>query len=138
MHKRQLSSTDKPIPFLMVNSADGKTGAVGLSPVVTLQKNGMPPTPAKGAVTPGAKGVYWLQPHADDRDTLGSFVLHAEAVGADDTDEFGEIVEYNPFASPGTQNPDPNLVALLGVGEEIRDLFKVFFNDSVPLQHRVQ
>jgi len=102
---RQLASTTHPIPFRMVSKTGNLDDAIGLQSQITvwLSKNCGPLVPALGAVTEIGKCLYALQPHADDRDTLGSLVLHAEAPTAYNENERIEIVNYDPFAAPTGQ-----------------------------------
>lgn len=97
MMRRKQSTTSYPIPFLMVDSADHVTGKTGLSPTVTISKNGAGFGAAAGAVAEVANGWYTLAGNATDRDTLGTLLIHASASGADATDAACEIVAYDPF-----------------------------------------
>lgn len=97
MTQRKQSSTSYPVPFLMVDSGDDLTGLTGLTPVVTLSKNGGAFVPAIGAVSEVGNGWYALAGNAVDRDTLGSLVLHATASGANAADVWCEIVAWNPY-----------------------------------------
>lgn len=83
--------------FLLVQTADHITGLTGVSPVVTLSKNGAAFGAAAGAVTEVGSGWYSLAGNATDRNTVGTLVLHATATGADPTDEKYTIVQYDPF-----------------------------------------
>lgn len=97
MKARKQSSTAYPILFLMVDSTDHVTGKTGLSPTVTISKNGGSFAAKSGAVTEIGNGWYALAGHATDRNTLGELIIHAEAPGADPVDERYEIVAYDPF-----------------------------------------
>jgi hypothetical protein len=97
MKARQQASTTHPILFLMVDSSDHITGKPGLSPTVTISKDGGAFGSPSGAVTELANGWYALAGNATDRNTLGELVVHAEATGADPVDERYEIVVYDPF-----------------------------------------
>lgn len=98
---RKQSTTDYPITFLMVDSADHVTGKTGLTPTVTISKNGGAFGAASGAVSEIANGWYKLAGHAGDRDTLGELLIHASASGADPADLQYCIVEYDPFGFAG-------------------------------------
>jgi len=98
MKARQQSTTTYPIPFLMVLTSDHLTGATGLSPTVTISKNGGAFASPAGAVTELGNGWYLLAGNATDRSTLGELLLHAEAATADPVDERYEIVSWDPFA----------------------------------------
>ena len=97
MKQRQQNSTLYPIPFLMIDSADHVTGKTGLSPTVTISKNGGAFASPSGAITELANGWYVLAGNATDRNTLGEFLIHATAAGADPTDDRYVIVPWDPF-----------------------------------------
>lgn len=99
---RQKDSTSYPINFLMVDSTDHITGKTGLTPTVTLSKNGAAFGAAAGAVTEIANGWYSLAGNATDRNTLGELLVHATASGADQFDIQYAIVAYDPFAGVTT------------------------------------
>ena len=96
--QRKQSSTSYPILFFMADSSDHVTGKTGLSPTVTLSKNGGAFGAAAGAVSEVANGWYALAGNATDRDTLGELALHAAAAGADPADRYCEIVSYDPYS----------------------------------------
>lgn len=98
MKQRQQSSTNYPVTFLMRDSADHLTGKAGLTPTVTLSKNGGVFGAASGAVSEIGNGWYALAGDADDRDTLGDLLLHATSAGADPADERFVIVLVDPFS----------------------------------------
>jgi|SRR5688572_2933376 len=97
MNQRKLGSTTFPITFLLTLSSDRVTGAPGLSPVVTLSKNGGAFAAAAGAVVEIGDGWYALAGNATDRDTLGELALHATAATADPADQRYVIVPWDPF-----------------------------------------
>ncbi len=97
MRQRQQNSTTYPISFFMADSVDRVTGKTGLTPTVTLSKNGSAFAGASGAVSEVANGWYRLAGNAGDRDTLGELIVHADAAGADAADLLIEIVSHNPF-----------------------------------------
>lgn len=80
----------------MANSTDHMTGQAGLSPTVSLSKNGGDFTEAAGAVTEVGYGWYALAGNATDRSTLGTLIVHAEAVGADPFDMDLAIIASDP------------------------------------------
>ena len=96
MHRKQ-SSTTYPIQFLLVDANDHITPKTGLSPSVTLSKNGGAFAAASGAVSEIANGIYSLAANAADRNTLGELMLHAEVAGADNVDMKILIVKHDPF-----------------------------------------
>lgn len=89
------TTTAYPLVFLMVQSGDHRTGATGLSPTVTLSKAGGAFASPAGAVSEIANGWYKVAGNATDTGTLGSLVLHATSVGADDTDVLYEVVAHD-------------------------------------------
>lgn len=97
MKYREQSTTDYPIAFLLVDSADHITGAAGLSPVVTISKDGGVFAPPSGAVSEIGNGWYALAGDADDRDTLGDLLIHAEAAGADPVDDRCYVAPWNIY-----------------------------------------
>lgn len=99
MKARQVSSTSYPINFLMVDSTDHITGLTGLSPTVTLSKNGGAFGAPVGAVSEIANGWYSLAGNATDRNTLGELLIHVTATGADPVDEKYAIVTQDLFAA---------------------------------------
>ena len=95
---RKQSSTDYPIVFFMIDSTDHVSAKTGLTPSVTISKNGGAFGAASGTVAEIANGWYSLAGHATDRNTLGTLVINAAAAGADDADLLCQIVTYDPFA----------------------------------------
>lgn len=95
--QRQQGNTTYHIVFLMTDSADHVTGKTGLTPTVSLSKNGGAYAAAEGAVSEIANGLYKLAADADDFDTLGALAVHAEAVGADPADILLDVVSYDPY-----------------------------------------
>ena len=102
---RKQSSTSYPMNFFMALADDHITGAEGLTPTVTISKNGGAFAAPDGAVTEIGNGWYSLAGNADDRSTLGEFLLHAEAETADPADEKYTIESHDPFnlAEPGAK-----------------------------------
>lgn len=99
LQARAMSSTTYPVVFLMTDTTDHITGKTGLTPTVTLSKNGGAFAAAAGAVTEISNGWYALAGNATDRNTLGSLVVHAAAAGADPADILLLIVTNDPFAA---------------------------------------
>jgi hypothetical protein len=96
MNERVQNGATFPITFVMVTT-DHITKATGLSPVVTLSKNGLAFGAALGAVTELGSGWYALAGNATDRNTLGELAIHATAAGADDCDMKYVIIPWDPF-----------------------------------------
>ena len=97
MKELQQSSTSYPIQFLLVASSDHVTPVTGITPTVTIRKNGGSFGSPAGAVTEIANGWYELAGNATDRNTLGSLLLHATGTGADPCDDRYYIVPWDPF-----------------------------------------
>jgi hypothetical protein len=126
MNERKQNSTGYPVQFFLTSSTDHISGATGLTPTVTLSKNGGAFAAASGAVTEVGNGWYSLAGNATDRNTLGELLLHATATGADPTERLLAIVPWDPFdpnlalqalpaASPGSSGGLPVVDALGGV-----------------------
>lgn len=79
-------TADVPLLFLMVLTTDGTSPATGLSPTVTLSKNGAAFGAPSGAVTELSAGWYKVAANATDSNTFGALLLHATGTGADNTD----------------------------------------------------
>lgn len=96
------SATAQPLMFFMQDSAASRPlGKTGLSPTVTLSKNGGAFASPAGAVTEVANGWYKVAGNATDSATLGPLTLYATASGADPcTDVFG-VVAYDPQDAAG-------------------------------------
>lgn len=92
----QQSSTARPLLFLMIDSSDHISGKTGLSPTVTISKNGAAFGSPAGAVTELSGGWYKVAGNATDNGTTGPLLLHATATGADPCDEMYEVVAFNP------------------------------------------
>lgn len=73
-----------PIDFFMADSADptGDTPKTGLTPTVTLSKNGGAFGAAAGTVAEISNGWYRLTPTSGDTGTLGDLAMMASATGA--------------------------------------------------------
>jgi hypothetical protein len=97
MKQRQQGTTAYPIPFLMVSSTDHVTAVTGITPTVTLSKNGGAFGAAAGAVSEIGSGWYALAGNATDRATVGELALHATGTGADPFDTAYTIVPWDPF-----------------------------------------
>lgn len=83
---------------MMVDSTDHVTGETGLTPTVTISKNGGSYGAAAGAVTEIGNGLYSLAGNASDRDTLGELWVHADGgAGVDKSDFKVDIVSHDPY-----------------------------------------
>jgi len=85
------------LPFLMVDSTDRITGKTGLTPTVRISKNLSAFSVPQGTVSEVGFGIYKLDATVQDLDTLGWLILHAEAPGALNTDEYYYVVNFDPF-----------------------------------------
>lgn len=90
------SSTAYPLVFLMISSTDHISPATGLSPTVTISKNGGSFASPSGAVTEIANGWYKVAGNATDTATLGPLILHATSSGADPSDSVFPVIAVNP------------------------------------------
>jgi hypothetical protein len=91
------STAVSPLMFLMVDSSDHITGKTGLTPTVTISKNGGAFATPTGAVTELSGGWYKIAANATDSDTLGQIVIHATSAGADPCDDKSyEVVLLDP------------------------------------------
>lgn len=72
--------------FFMVDSTDHITGKAGLTPTVTLSKNGAAFAAAGGSVTEISSGWYYLALSTTDTNTIGDLAVHATGTAADPTD----------------------------------------------------
>jgi len=97
MKLRQQSTATYPIPFLMVSSSDHVSPVTGITPVVTISKNGAAFASPSGAVSEVGSGWYILAGNATDRNTIGELLIHATGTGADPTDERYLVVPFDPF-----------------------------------------
>jgi len=80
----------------MVSSTDHITPVTGLTPVVTISKNGATFASPAGAVTEVGSGWYKVAGNATDTGTTGPLVLHATGAGSDPCDDRFEVVAFNP------------------------------------------
>jgi hypothetical protein len=93
----QQSTTQQALLFFMVLSSDHVSPATGLSPTVTISKNGAAFASPSGAVSEISGGWYKVAANATDSNTFGSIALHATAGTADNCDrEAWQVVAYNP------------------------------------------
>lgn len=95
------SSTQSALLFFLTLASDHLSPATGLSPTVTLSKNGAAFASPSGAVTEIANGWYKVAGNATDTNTLGPLALHASVATADNCDlVVGNIVAFDPQATP--------------------------------------
>jgi hypothetical protein len=89
------SSSAKAIPFYMVDSTDHIAPKTGLTPTVTISKNGGTFAAPSGAISEVANGWYKIAGNATDSNTVGALLVHATATGADPYDIEHEVVVFN-------------------------------------------
>ncbi len=77
------STADLALVFFMVDSTDHVTGKTGLTPTVTLSKNGGSFASPAGAVLEIGNGFYKVAANSTDSNTLGVLALTATGTGAD-------------------------------------------------------
>ena len=142
---RKQSDTTYPLFFLMVDSTDHVTGKTGLTPTVTLSKNGGAFASASGSVSEVGNGLYKVAGNATDSNTVGELWVHATATGADPTDTSYTIVAYDPFdsvrlgltaipnATPGSNGGLPTTNA----SNEARAIVYAYNSGMTPLQPTV-
>lgn len=90
------STADQDLLFLMLDEADHVTGKTGLSPTVTISKNGGSFASPSGAVSEVGNGWYKVAKNSTDSNTLGPLLLHATGTGADPCDDRFDVVAFNP------------------------------------------
>jgi hypothetical protein len=93
----QQSTTAIPLMFLMVDSGDHVTPKTGLTPTVTISKNGGSFASPAGTVSEVGSGWYKVAGNATDTATLGTLTLHATGSGADPCDEKYMVVAFDPL-----------------------------------------
>lgn len=91
------SDTSKAVMFLMVSSTDHVTAVTGLSPTVTISKNGGAFGSPTGTVAEVSSGWYKLTPSAADVGTLGPLCIHVTGTGADPVDLQYQVVAFDPY-----------------------------------------
>ena len=86
------NQTSRPLLFLLLSSTDHVSAVTGVTPTVTLSKNGGAFAAPAGAVTEVGNGWYAVAGNATDENTLGPLLLHATGTGADPCDVQFEVV----------------------------------------------
>lgn len=119
------NQTARPLVFLLVDATDHVTPLTGLSPTVTLSKNGAAFGASAGVVSEIGNGWYKVAGNAADSDTLGPLLLHATAAGADPTDDRFDVVAADPhearvdvgkWLGTAVATPNVNGVPLIDIG----------------------
>lgn len=98
MYELQQSSSGSVLTFLMVLTSDHVSPATGLTPGVTLCKNGASFGSPSSTLSEIGSGWYKLDGTGlvTDTNTLGPLILHATGSGADPTDDRYFVVAYDP------------------------------------------
>lgn len=100
MRARKKDSTTHPVPFFVTSTADHITGKTGLTPTVTISKDGSTSFGAvSGAVTEMGSGWYAIAGSSSDRNTLGTAVFHVAPSSCDPADFSIDILAIDPFAA---------------------------------------
>jgi hypothetical protein len=110
------STAVAPLLFLMVDSSDHITGKTGLSPTVTISKNGGAFATPAGAVTELSGGWYKIAANATDSNTVGQIAIHATASGADPCDDKSYEVEVVGLGDLVRSATPANALAINGSG----------------------
>jgi hypothetical protein len=112
------NSTSAPIPFRLVVTASGILApATGLTPTVTITKNGGSFATPSGAVTEVGNGWYMIAGNATDTNTLGPLIVYATGTLAiiDPTTSTHQVVAFDPNnANLGISNVTANVTQLGG------------------------
>ena len=94
------NNTAVTIPFQMISSADNASPVTGATVTVTLSANGGAFGSPSGTVTEISNGWYYLSATSGDvGSTNGALLLHATCTGAQNTDDFHQIVTDLPGGS---------------------------------------
>lgn len=93
------SSTAHPLVFVLYDSSDHVTGKTGVSPTVTISKNGASFASPSGMIGEIGNGFYIVSGNATDTNTLGMLALNATGSGCDQCTMGYLIVAYDPDAA---------------------------------------
>jgi len=123
MKERQQNTTSYPMPFLLVSSTDHVSPVAGANPTVTISKDCATFASPSGSVSEIGNGWYSLAGNATDRNTLGAFLIHATATGADPADDRYTIVPWDPFSATnlGLTNLDAKSSDIKAQSDKIGD-----------------
>jgi hypothetical protein len=97
-----LNGDTRPILFFLTSASDHISGMTGVTPSVTVSKNGAAFATPAGAVAEVGDGWYRLTPAGADVTTNGIFLLHATATGADPVDVKCQVVVFDPYDAAPT------------------------------------
>jgi hypothetical protein len=90
------SSTAQPLLFQLIDSSDHLSGKTGVTPTVTLSKNGGSFASPAGTVTEISAGWYKVAGNVTDTGTMGPLIVHATGTGCDPVDVMYEVVAFDP------------------------------------------
>ncbi len=99
-----LQSTARDLMVFMTDSSDHVTGKTGATLTISLSKNGAAFASITPTVTERGDGWYSLALTATHTNTIGDFVLHITASGADPTDLREEVVAAVPDVNVSKMN----------------------------------
>lgn len=124
----QINNPAHGLPFQMVSTSAPFAGVPNLSPLptVTIAKDCGPFQPAIGQVIELGNGWYALLGHPQDRNTLGTLVVHGECAdaGVQCIDATYRVVPWNPDAQFDSDDAD----ALLAEARQTNVYLKVLAN----------
>jgi len=119
----QQNQTARPLLFIMIDSSDHISGKTGLTPTVTISKDGAAYASPLGTVSEIGNGMYKVAGNATDENTLGLLALHATAAGADPTDDIFRIVatalDIRTAVGLASANLDTQLAEIEGETDDI-------------------
>jgi hypothetical protein len=127
------ASTEAPLLFFMVESADHITALTGASPTVVISKNGGAFASPSGSITEIADGWYKVAGNATDTGTAGPLALHATAASGDPSDVLFNVVGYDPQVSDLALTPSSESYVAegsLGTYSQILLLIQQFLTDK--------
>jgi hypothetical protein len=89
------------IPVYLVDATDGITEETGLTPTVTVSKNGAAFAAAGGTTTEVANGLYYYQATAGELDTPGFLVVRVANAASRTFVAVALVVAYDPHDAAG-------------------------------------
>jgi hypothetical protein len=111
-------STARNLMVLMTSSTDHITGATGLTLTITASKDGAAFASIAPTVTERGDGWYSLALTTAHTDTLGDFVLHVTASGADPTDVREEVFAALPGDSVTVSSLANNVITAASIAAD--------------------
>lgn len=111
-------STSYTKMVLLISSTDHVAGLAGATLTITASKAGAAFATITPTVTDRGSGFYSLALTGAHLDTLGDFVLHVTATGADPTDTIDQVIAQDLNVA----NVTANVVQVAGTSQTARDL----------------